>query len=225
MQPEGCLASTLHNSFAYYIGPSERQRQLSSSGSVPSPWSGGKEFHLCIKVAPDATIENRLSASSALCKGGDNRRKRAKGATSGPIFLRFVFGLFFHDRVFSTTSVASFLALFFPQERVFNNFSALFFGQTFVINNISGSFFKNRVFLSHNCNAKLSELLFSSDCGHIQSPSRLLTITATSRSCQPKDYHARPHKSSGICGCVAAKCEVSICASRKSRWQWKTLGG
>ncbi|MGA8182655.1 MAG: hypothetical protein WB819_03305 [Terriglobia bacterium] len=40
--------------------------------------------------------------------------------------LRFVLGLFFRHRLFSTTSVALFLALFFPQERVFNNFSALF---------------------------------------------------------------------------------------------------
>jgi hypothetical protein len=66
---------------------------------------------------------------------------------------RFVSGLLFHDPLFSTISVALFLALFFPQVRVFNNFSALFFGlfrfvfggRTCVINNFSALFFKKGI--------------------------------------------------------------------------------
>jgi len=42
--------------------------------------------------------------------------------------LRFVSGSFFHRHLFSTTWLGLFLALFFPQERIFNNFPALFLG-------------------------------------------------------------------------------------------------
>ncbi len=108
--------------------------------------------------------------------------------------------------LFSTTSVALFLALFFPQLRVFNNFSALFSGlfsfvfggRSFVFSNFSALFFKIPSFLSHNCNAKLSGLLFSTDCGLIHSPPRLLTITTTSGHHQHKGYHASRHVSSKI---------------------------
>jgi len=58
-------------------------------------------------------------------------------------------GSFFRHRLFSTTSAGLFLALFFPQLRIFKNLPALFSGlfrfvfggQTFVINNYSGLFF------------------------------------------------------------------------------------
>jgi len=61
-------------------------------------------------------------------------------------------GLFCH-LLFSTTSVALFLALFFPQLRVFNNFPALFSGlfrfvfsgQTFIFNNFSALFLKKGI--------------------------------------------------------------------------------
>jgi Zn-dependent protease with chaperone function len=52
----------------------------------------------------------------------------ADGATLRLIFLRFVFGLFFRLHLFSTTWPGLFLALFFPQERIFNTFPALFSG-------------------------------------------------------------------------------------------------
>jgi hypothetical protein len=62
---------------------------------------------------------------------------------------RMLFGI----SLLSTTWPASFLALFFPQLRVFNNFSALFFGlflasyvcASFVFNNFSGSFLKKGI--------------------------------------------------------------------------------
>jgi len=62
-------------------------------------------------------------------------------------------GSFFRHYLFSTTSVGLFLALFFPQLCVFNNFSALFFGlfrfvfggRLFIINNFSGLFFKKGI--------------------------------------------------------------------------------
>jgi len=70
---------------------------------------------------------------------------------------RMFSGLFFSPYLFSTTWPGLFLALFFPQLRIFNNFSALFSGlfrfvfgaRFFVISNFSALFFKNRVFLSH----------------------------------------------------------------------------
>jgi hypothetical protein len=66
------------------------------------------------------------------------------------MFLRFVLGSLLSYPLFSTTWLALFLALFFPQLRVFNNFSALFFGlfrfvfqrRSIVFNNFSALFFK-----------------------------------------------------------------------------------
>jgi hypothetical protein len=87
--------------------------------------------------------------------------------------LRFVSGLFFRRHLFSTTWPGLFLGLFFPQERIFKHFPALFLGlfgfvfggQTFVINNFSALFFKITSFLSHNFNAKLTDLLLSTHYG------------------------------------------------------------
>ncbi len=47
--------------------------------------------------------------------------------------LRFVFGSFFRHHLFSITWPASFLASFFPQLRIFNNFPASFFGSFLAI--------------------------------------------------------------------------------------------
>jgi hypothetical protein len=63
--------------------------------------------------------------------------------------------LFFGYALFSTRSVALFLALFFQPSSVFNNFSASFFGllsfvfevRSFVINNLSALFFKKGILL------------------------------------------------------------------------------
>jgi len=67
--------------------------------------------------------------------------------------LRFVLGSFFRHALFSTTSFGSFLASFFPQDYVFNNFSASFLGsfrfvfgsRSCVFNNFSGSFLKKGI--------------------------------------------------------------------------------
>jgi len=63
------------------------------------------------------------------------------------------FGSFFGRSLFSTRSVGLFLALFFPQLRIFNNFSALFFGlfrfvfgaRSFFFSNFSALFFKKGI--------------------------------------------------------------------------------
>ncbi|HXH48460.1 MAG TPA: hypothetical protein VNM47_03730, partial [Terriglobia bacterium] len=68
-------------------------------------------------------------------------------------FLGFVSGSFFRPHLLSTIWPGSFLASFFPQLRVFNNFSASFLGSFgfvfgtfhFVFNNISGSFSKKGI--------------------------------------------------------------------------------
>jgi len=62
-----------------------------------------------------------------------------------------------------------FLALFFPQARVFNNFSALFFGlfrfvfqrRSFVFSNFSALFFKITSFLSHSSQNRQKNDFFS----------------------------------------------------------------
>ncbi|HXH51751.1 MAG TPA: hypothetical protein VNM47_20610 [Terriglobia bacterium] len=70
---------------------------------------------------------------------------------------RVLSGSFFRISLFSTTWPGSFLASFFPQERIFNNFPASFLGsfgfvfggQSFIISNFSASFSKLTSFLSH----------------------------------------------------------------------------
>jgi hypothetical protein len=59
--------------------------------------------------------------------GGNSKNQHWRGYIGGdmsPVCFRFVF----RHHLFSTTWPALFLALFFQQERVFNNFSALFLG-------------------------------------------------------------------------------------------------
>jgi hypothetical protein len=67
--------------------------------------------------------------------------------------LGFAVRTVFSRSLFSTIWPGLFLALFFPQLRVFNNFSALFSGlfrfvfgsQTFIISNFSALFFKKGI--------------------------------------------------------------------------------
>ena len=96
------------------------------------------------------------------------RRGRSGAGLKLKSYPPSISGLFFSPYLFSTTWPGLFLALFFPQLRIFNNFSALFFGlfrfvfqgRHFVINNFSALFFKITSFLSHNFNAKTKRSIF-----------------------------------------------------------------
>ncbi|HXH49333.1 MAG TPA: hypothetical protein VNM47_08310, partial [Terriglobia bacterium] len=79
--------------------------------------------------------------------------KAVKPTPAGLHWDRYFSGSFSWQPLFSTIWPGSFLALFFPQLRVFNNFSASFLGSFgfvfgtfhFVFNNISGSFSKKGI--------------------------------------------------------------------------------
>jgi hypothetical protein len=116
--------------------------------------------------------------------------------------------LFFDDRLFSTTSVALFLALFFPQERIFNNFPALFLGlfrfvfeaRSFIFCNISALFFKKGI-------------LFYFFVSSVLQKSRGQALE--------KDYHTRPLMSRKIRRPAAAQVfsppDVSLLSARTDR--------
>jgi hypothetical protein len=122
--------------------------------------------------------------------------------------------LFFSRHLFSTTSVALFLALFFQPSSVFNNFSTLFFGllrfvfgaRSCVINNFSALFFKKGI-------------LFVPFVSSVQEKTRSQALS--------KDYHASPQKSSKIlrCDCPhpgprgTGGAYIAFCAMRANRGQ------
>ena len=113
------------------------------------------------------------------------------------------FRLIFCGYLFSTIWPGSFLASFFPQLPVFNNFPASFFGsfrfvfgsQPCVFNNFLGSFLKKRVFLSHLSQKARKLVLF-------------VPSSTRRKDCEPhpvrrpsgtnKDYHTSRHSSSEI---------------------------
>jgi hypothetical protein len=89
-----------------------------------------------------------VSSEDTLKKGGGARLLNETISSLFPV-------CFLGCHLFSTTSVALFLALFFQPSSVFNNFSALFFGlfrfvfgaRSCVINNFSALFFKKGILL------------------------------------------------------------------------------
>jgi len=113
----------------------------------------GVEFTLpyCVVASSPrhvAVLSRRYSLRAlrwAKARLGCSKKASASGKISGLFPV-----CFFWLPLLSTRCSASFLALFFQQVRIFNNFPALFFGlfrfvfsgRTFVISNFSALFFK-----------------------------------------------------------------------------------
>ena len=126
-----------------------------------------------------------------------------------------------------------FLALFFPQLRVFNNFSALFSGlfrfvfggQTFVISNFSALFFKITSFLSHLSQKTRKLALFRAVTCVPLPDAREPADTGRSKARRSSAGHHKAiilaHKSQENSWRLSLQSEKFLYEqSRKFRWEW-----
>ncbi len=141
--------------------------------------------------------------------GAAEKRRSYRGQGQIPGWgLRFVFlPPFIFNRILRFV-FRFVLGSFFPLVRVFNSFSASFlgsFGFVFgarccVFNNFSGSFFKKRVFCPTIIMPKPQDVCFQRLANILKVNSDCLLLRPHRLPYHSKDYYARPHMSSKICG-------------------------